>query len=175
MSKSPIRIPVERIEKSIYLIRGERVMLDRDLAELYGVETKSLKQAVRRNIDRFPDDFMFVLHKSEFETWRSQFVTSKADRKGLRYAPMAFTEQGVAMLSSALRSKRAVAVNVQIMRTFVRLRRMLASNAELAKKLEELEKRYDRQFRVVFDAIRELMTTPEPQRKQIGFAKTTKK
>lgn len=144
-------------------------MLDRDLAGLYGVTTSALKQAVRRNPDRFPHDFMFVLNQSEFDDWRSQFVTSNADRKGLRYSPMAFTEQGVAMLSSVLRSKRAISVNVEIMRTFVRLRQMLASNAELAKKLEDLEKKYDHQFKVVFDAIRQLMTPPDPKRKAIGF------
>ena len=149
-------------------------MLDRDLAELYGVTTSALKQAVRRNSDRFPPDFMFVLDQNEFEHWRSQIVISNADRKGLRYAPMAFTEPGVAMLSSVLRSKRAIAVNVQIMRTFVRLRQMLSSNAELATKLGNLEKKYNRQFRVVFDAIRQLMTPAEPKRKQIGFAKSSK-
>src|SRR5207253_6674282 len=112
---------------------------------------------VRRHTDRFPDDFMFVPDKSEFEAWRSQFVTSKSERKGLRYPPMAFTEQGVAMLSSVLNSQRAVQVNIAVMRTFVRLRQMLISNAELARKLEQLEKNYDHQFKVVFDAIRELM------------------
>ena len=162
-------IPVERIEKSIYSIRGERVMLDRDLAALYGVETKALKQAVRRNIDRFPPDFMFVLNSMEFKNWRSQFVTSKEVRMGLRYAPMAFTEHGILMLSSILNSKRAVQVNIQIMRAFVRLRQMLASNAELSGRLDELEKKYDRQFKVVFDAIRSLMAPTRTQPKQIGF------
>ena len=114
---------------------------------------------------------MFVLDKTEFDAWRSQFVSSKSDRKGLRYPPMAFTEQGVAMLSSVLNSPRAIQVNIAIMRTFVRLRQMLASNSELSLKLEGLEKKYDRQFKVVFDAIRQLMIPPEPQRKQIGFAK----
>jgi hypothetical protein len=112
---------------------------------------------------------MFVLNKAEFDTWRSQFVTSTADRKGLRYAPMAFTEQGVAMLSSVLHSKRAIAVNVQIMRTFVRLRGMLASNEKMAKKLDDLEQKYDRRFKIVFDAIRQLMVQPETKRKVIGF------
>ena len=118
---------------------------------------------------------MFVLDQNEFENWRSQFVTSNSDRMGIRYPPMAFTEQGVAMLSSVLRSKRAVAVNIQIMRTFVRLRQMLASNAHLAKKLEGLEQKYDHQFKVVFDAIRQLMVPTEPKRKQIGFTKAKKK
>src|SRR5205085_1277594 len=162
-------IPVERIEQAIYLIRGEKVMLDRDLAALYGLATKALKQAVRRNLDRFPNDFMFVLNTNEFRNWRSQFVTSKADQKGLRYAPMAFTEHGILMLSSVLKSERAVQVNIEIMRAFVNLRRMLASNVELAGKLKELESKYDRQFKVVFDAIRRLMSPPPPARKPIGF------
>jgi hypothetical protein len=169
MNRTLVRVPVERVENAILLIGGEKVMLDRDLAALYDIPTRVLKQAVRRNIDRFPDDFMFVLDKSEFEAWRSQFVTSKSDRKGLRYPPMAFTEQGVAMLSSVLNSQRAVQVNIAVMRTFVRLRQMLISNAELARKLEQLEKNYDHQFKVVFDAIRELMIPPAPKRKQIGF------
>ena len=162
-------IHVESIEKAIYLIRGERVMLDRDLAALYGLATKVLKQAVRRNLDRFPNDFMFVLDTNEFRSWRSQFVTSKADQKGLRYAPMAFTEHGILMLSSVLNSDRAIQVNIEIMRAFVNLRRMLASNVELAGKLKELESKYDRQFKVVFDAIRRLMSSPPSARKPIGF------
>jgi len=162
-------IPVERIEKAIYLIRGEKVMLDRDLAALYGVTTSALKQAARRNRERFLHDFMFVLSQSEFADWRSQIVISNSDRKGLRHAPMAFTEQGVAMLSSVLRSKRAIFVNVEIMRAFVKLRRMLASNTELSRRFDELESKYDRQFKVVFDAIRQLMSSPLPRRKQIGF------
>ena len=172
MSQSLINIPVERIEKSIYLIRGEKVILDRDLAELYAVETRVLNQSVRRNLERFPSDFMFELTRDEI-VGISQFVTSS----NLKFSKKvtAFSEQGVAMLSSVLRSKRAVAVNVQIMRTFVRLRQMLGSNAELAAKLENLEKKYDHQFKVVFDAIRELMTPLEPKRKQIGFAKSSRK
>ena len=162
MNESLVRVPVERIEKAIFLIRGQKVMLDRDLASLYEVTTSALKQSVRRNIERFPADFMFVLDQNEFENWRSQFVTSNSDRMGIRYPPMAFTEQGVAMLSSVLRSKRAVAVNVQIMRTFVRLREMLASQADLAKKIEQLERKYDHQLKVVFDAIRQLMIPSEP-------------
>ena len=162
-------IPAETIQKSIYLVRGQKVMLDRDLAAMYGVPTKVLKQAVKRNATRFPADFMFVLTREELADWRSQFVTSNADRMGLRHAPMAFTEHGVAMLSSVLNSERAIQVNIAIMRTFTQLRQMLVSNAELARKLAELEKRYDAQFRVVFDAIRQLMTPPEPPRKKIGF------
>jgi hypothetical protein len=162
-------VPVELIEKKIYLIRGQKVLLDRDLAELYRVETKVLKQAVKRNIKRFPDDFMFELSKTEFTHWRSQFVTSKSDKIGLRYSPMAFTEQGVAMLSSVLNSERAIEVNIQIMRAFVKLRQMLSSHADLARKLEALEKKYDTQFRVVFDAIRALMAETKKPKRKIGF------
>jgi len=154
MNRTLVTVPVDRVENAILIIRGEKVILDRDLAALYDVPTKVLKQAVRRNIDRFPDDFMFVLDETEFEAWRSQFVTSKSDRKGLRYPPMAFTDQGVAMLSSVLNSQRAVQVNIAVMRTFVRLRQMLISNAGLARKLEQLERKYDQQFKVLIDAIR---------------------
>ena len=162
-------IPVERIERSILLIRGHKVFLDQDLAALYGVETKSLTRAVKRNIDRFPDDFMFQLTTDEFADLRRQSGTSSS-WGGRRYPPYAFTEQGVAMLSSVLRSPRAVAVNVEIMRTFVRLRRMLASHADLARKLDALEKKYDAQFRQVFDAIRQLMQPPERSALlEIGF------
>ncbi|HSW52867.1 MAG TPA: ORF6N domain-containing protein [Sulfuricaulis sp.] len=168
MAQKPI-VPAERIENCIYLLRGQRVLLDDDLAMLYGVETKILNQAVKRNSRRFPEDFMFRLTVKEFENLRSQFVTSRWG--GRRYPPNAFTEQGVAMLSSVLNSKRAIQVNIEIMRAFVRLRQMLASNAELARKLAALEKKYDAQFRVVFDAIRELMTPPAPKKKRsIGFA-----
>jgi hypothetical protein len=162
-------IPSGRIEKTIYFIRGEKVILDRDLAALYGVETKALKQSVRRNIDRFPEDFMFVLNPTEFRAWRSQIVTSKGDRKGLRYPPMAFTEHGILMLSSVLNSKRAIRVNIEITRAFVRLRQMLASNAQLSRRLDELENKYDRQFKVVFDAVRGLMAPVTSKRKSIGF------
>lgn len=141
--------PLERIAQAILVVRGQRAILDIDLAELYGVATKALLQAVRRNPDRFPDDFMFQLDKQEVANLRSQFVTSRWG--GRRYAPYAFTEQGVAMLSSVLRSERAVLVNIEIMRAFVRLRRILASNVELARKLNELEAKYDTQFKVVFD------------------------
>lgn len=163
-------VPYERVQQAILLIRGQRAMLDRDLAVLYKVPTKVLKQAVRRNASRFPGDFMFVLSRQEVTALRSQIVTSKTDsRGGARYAPMAFTEQGVAMLSSVLNSERAVQVNIAIMRAFVALRNLLATHADLAQKLEELEKKYDNQFRVVFDAIRQLMTPSDPPRKQIGF------
>ena len=158
-----------QVERGIYLIRGEKVMLDADPAWLYGVETKVLNRAVKRNKDRFPTDFMFQLTRDETEGLRLQIGTSKSRRGGRRYLPYAFTEQGVAMLSSVLHSARAVQVNIAIMRTFVRLREMLLSNADLARKLSALEKKYDKQFKVVFDAIRELMTPPEKPKRQIGF------
>jgi len=162
-------LPSERIERSILLIRGHKVMLDADLAELYGVETRALLQAVSRNQKRFPEDFMFQMSKEEYELLRSQIVISKKGRGGRRYLPYVFTEQGVAMLSSVLRSERAVQVNIEIMRAFVRLRRMLASNEELARKLAALERKYDAHFKAVFDAIRELMAPPEPNKRKIGF------
>ena len=170
MKRELVNLPAERIEKTIYLIRGEKVMLDRDLAGLYEVQTKALNQAVRRNRDRFPPDFMFQLTKSEVLALnRSQIVTGSQKHRDPRFRPYAFTEQGVAMLSSVLRSKRAVAVNVEIMRTFVRLRQILTSNAELGRKLADLEKKYDHHFKVVFDAIRQLMKPPPQKRKEIGF------
>jgi hypothetical protein len=144
-------------------------MLDADLAALYGVPVRSLNQAVRRNRGRFPADFMFQLTAAEFRRLRSQTVISKTGRGGRRTAPYVFTEQGVAMLSSVLRSDRAVRVNIEIMRTFVRLRQMLRANADLARKLASLERRYDEQFKIVFDAIRRLVAPPEPNRRRIGF------
>ena len=163
-------IPPERIERSILLVRGQRVLLDMDLAVLYGVDTKVLNQAVRRNLTRFPADFMFQLSKAELENWRSQFVTSNPGAKmGLRRPPYAFTEQGVAMLSSVLRSEQAVAVNIEIMRAFVRLRELLATHAELARQLNELEKKYDKQFAVVFGAIRQLMAPPKEAKREFGY------
>ena len=163
-------IPTERIEQAIYLIRGQNVMLDRDLAELYGVETRALIQAVKRNPTRFPEDFMFQFTPEELENWRSQIVMANpAAKMGLRRRPYAFTEQGVAMLSSVLRSERAVQVNVEIMRTFVRLRRLLVSHEDLARKLAALERKYDRSFQVVFEAIRQLMKPPDKARRPIGF------
>jgi hypothetical protein len=169
MSKDKSLIPIERIEELILLIRGHKVILDSDLAELYGVTTKRLNEQVRRNLSRFPEDFMFQLTESEPHLLRSQFATSKGGRGGRRYLPYAFTEQGVAMLSSVLNSGRAIKVNIEIMRAFVRLRQILASNKELAKRLDDLEKKYDAQFRVVFDAIRELMKPPESKKRPIGF------
>ena len=165
---SMVAIPTERIEQRILLIRGQKVMLDADLAELYGVPTKVFNQAVRRNISRFPADFMFRLSRRELDILRSQFVTSSS-WGGRRYVPFAFTEQGVAMLSSVLRSERAVQVNIAIMRAFVKLREMLSSHRDLARKLDEMEMKYDAQFKVVFDAIRELMSPKMPPRRRIGF------
>ena len=170
MASEPSLVPVERIERAILLIRGKKVMLDADLASLYGVETRVLVQAVRRNLGRFPEDFMFQLSKEEVDFLRSQIVTLKRGRgQHSKYLPYAFTEQGVAMLSSVLRSPRAIQVNIEIMRAFVRLRQMLASHAELARKLDALEQKYDAQFKAVFDAIRQLMAPPEPKRRPIGF------
>lgn len=160
-------IPIERIEKAILLIRGQKVMLDRDLAALYGVETRVLNQAVKRQAKRFPPDFMFELSREEIEGI-SQFVTSSPD---LRFSKRvtAFTEQGVAMLAGILNSDRAIEVNIAIMRAFVKLRQLLASHADLASKLEDMEKKYDAQFKVVFDALRKLMTSPVNPKRKIGF------
>ncbi len=169
-------IPAERIERAILMLRGQKVMLDRDLAALYGVPTKVLNRAVKRNAERFPSDFMFQLTAAEYQNLRFHFGTSSLTPQtassnwgGRRYRPRVFTEQGVAMLSSVLHSERAVNVNIEIMRAFVRLRQMLASHADLAKRLDALEKRYDAQFKAVFDAIRELMTPPVSRRRAIGF------
>jgi len=161
-------IPVEMIERKIYLIRGDKVLLDGDLAELYGVEVKHLKRQVRRNLTRFPEDFMFELRKEEYDSLRSHFGTLKRGEH-IKYLPYAFTEQGVAMLSSVLNSERAIHVNIAIMRAFVKLREMLATHKDLALKLNEMENKYDAQFKVVFDAIRQLMTPPEPKKRKIGF------
>lgn len=164
-------IPIERITRAILLIRGQKAMLDEALAALYEVEVKVLNQAVKRNADRFPDDFMLQLTAEETAVLRSQFVTLKTGSgRHRKYRPYAFTEQGVAMLSGVLHSKRAVRVNIEIMRAFVQLRQMLSSHADLARKLAEVERKYDAQFKVVFDAIRELMAPVEPPRKRrIGF------
>jgi len=162
-------IPIEVIQQKIFLIRGHKVMLDNDLAELYGVETRVLNQAVKRNIKRFPSDFLFQLSQAEAaELSRSQFVILKRGQN-IKYLPFAFTENGVAMLSGVLNSDRAIAVNIQIMRTFTKLRELLATHRELRRKVEEIEKKYDHQFKSVFDAIRQLMASPEPSKKKIGF------
>ena len=169
--KKPVLLPgqiIEGIEGQIYSLRGQRVMLSHDLAALYQVETRTLMQAVQRNADRFPSDFAFKLTDQEVVNLKSQIVISSWG--GSRKAPHAFTEQGVAMLSSVLKSSRAVGVNIEIMRAFVKLRSMLESNKELARKLAKLEQKYDAQFKAVFDAIRELMSPPlPPKKRRIGF------
>ena len=162
-------IPIERIQRCIYLIRGYKVLLDMDLAELYGVSTKRLNEQVRRNIERFPADFMFQLTGDETERLRSQFATSKQGRGGRRYPPYAFTKQGVAMLSSVLRSKRAVEANIAIMRTFVKLRQILSTNAALRRKIEAMERRYDEQFKHVFKILSEMVIAKPKKKSQIGF------
>jgi hypothetical protein len=174
-------VPIQQVENLIYLIRGQKVMLDSDLAALYGVEARTLNQAVKRNIERFPEDFMFRLSQSETKLVMrseivitppansSQTVMSSRKHRGLAYRPYVFTEQGIAMLSSVLRSPRAVQVNIEIMRAFVRIRQWLASNAELSERLDALEKKYDAQFKAVFDAFRELVKPVNSPKKEIGF------
>lgn len=183
--KTPVMAMDEQIAGCIFLIRGQKVMLDRDLAELYGVETKVLKQAVKRNIDRFPEDFMFEMTEKEMEEWkdiltgstqkklRSQFVTS--NRGGLRYKPFCFTEQGVAMLSSVLKSERAISVNIQIIRIFTRMRQMLLNHKDILLKLEILEKKvsgHDRDIHLIFNAIKQLLQEPKQERRPIGFKRS---
>ena len=160
-------VPIERIENRILLIRNQKVMLDRDLAELYGVTTSQLNQAVTRNLSRFPSDFMFSLTKEEFGDLRSQIVIAKWSK--VRFPPRAFTEQGVAMLSSVLRSERAAQVNILIMRAFVKMRETIIAHKDLARKLDAMEKKYDASFRIVFDAIRKLMKPPSATKQKFGF------
>jgi phage regulator Rha-like protein len=162
-------VPSALISQKIFFVRGARIMLDADLARLYGVATKNLNKAVKRNVSRFPMDFMFRLSSNELLNLRFQSGTSKRGQGGRRYAPYAFTEQGIAMLSSVLRSQRAVQVNIAIMRTFVRLREMLATHEELRRKIDEMEKRYDARFQAVFATIRQMLETPVPAKKPIGF------
>lgn len=170
-------IPVMMIEKKILLIRGERVMLDADLSELYGVTTKRLNEQVKRNADRFPADFAFQLTSEEWgslkalnnESNRSQFATGSQKHRDPRFLPWVFTEHGAIMAATVLNSKQAVAMSVYVVRTFIRLRQMLATHKDLARKLADMEKKYDSQFKVVFDAIRQLMTPDEPKKKPIGF------
>ena len=190
MSEDLVTIPDSLIENSILLVRGHKVILDRELARLYGVSTKVLNQAVKRNANRFPEDFVFQLTLEEATAWhqatterlrsqnvilnaprsRSQFVTLKEVRgHNIKYRPYAFTEHGILMLSSVLKSERAVQVNIQIMRTFVRLREILASSADLNRRLDDLERNYDTKFKVVFDAIRTLLAAPEKTTRKIGF------
>ena len=163
-------IPSERIISRIFLIRGKKIMVDRDLAELYGVETRVLNQAVRRNIERFPSDFMFQLDKKETDIWKSQIVMSTADKKGLRKIPLVFTERGVAMLSGVLNSKRAIMVNIQIIRTFTQLRELLSTHKDLREKIENMEKKYDKQLREIFEAIKYLLTEETKPKEPIGFS-----
>jgi hypothetical protein len=170
-------MPLEEIQNKIYFIRGKKVMLDRDLAGLYAVETKVLNQAVKRNIIRFPDDFMFQLTKRETENWRSQFVTSNREKMGIRRKPYAFTEQGVAMLSSVLMSNRAILVNIQIMRTFVKMKEIIAENVEIMKRLNKIEvklMKYDQDIIRIFEVIKQIMELPltlKRKSKPIGFGK----
>ena len=170
-------IPVEMIEKKILMIRGEKVMLDADLSELYGVTTKRLNEQLKRNMDRFPVDFAFQLTAEEWENLkiqkaesnRSQFATGSQKHRAPRFLPWVFTEHGAIMAATVLNSKQAVAMSVYVVRTFISLRQMLATHKDLARKLEEMEKKYDSQFKVVFDAIRGLMTPPETKKRKIGF------
>ena len=167
--RQPALVRIRRIEHAIVIVRGARVILDVDLATLYGVSTRALVQAIKRNRERFPNDFLVELTADDLHILRSQSVISRSAHGGRRYAPYAFTEQGVAMLSSVLRSPRAIRANVEIMRAFVRLRRMLRPTAALVRKIGEMERKYDTQFGVVFEAIRELMGVPPVRRRRIGF------
>ncbi len=171
--KKSILLADEVIMNKIYMIRGQKVMIDRDLAELYGVETKVLKQAVRRNTERFPEDFMFEMNKEEVENWRSQMVTSNSgDKMGLRYSPFCFTEQGVTMLSCILKSKRAITINIQIIRIFTKLREMIIAHKDILLKLEQLEKKvtgHDQNIQMIFEALKQLLNPPQMPRRRIGF------
>src|SRR6185503_9890947 len=174
-----ILVAEEAIIGKIYLIRRQKVMLDRDLAELYGVETKVLKQAVRRNISRFPPDFMFEMNQEELDNWRSQFVTSKEDKQGLRYAPFCFTEQGVTMLSCILNSDRAIAVNILVIRVFTRMREMLLTHKDILVKLEQIEKtliqqdvkmnEHEEEIQIILETLKEMLSPPDEPRPRIGF------
>ena len=172
-----IMLPDETILNKIYLIRDQKIMIDRDLAKLYGVETKRLKEAVRRNSKRFPEDFMFEMTKNELFDWRTQYATSKSDKKGLRHVPFCFTEQGVAMLSSVLNSETAITVNIQIIRVFTKMRNMLSSHQEILKKIEELERKdiqQDDNIMLIFEYLKQFEETKQQEleqknRKPIGF------
>lgn len=171
MSKS-IVIPDEVVISKIYLIRGQKVMIDRDLSELYGVETRVLKQAVRRNIERFPEDFMFEMNKEEFDQWREENITASEDKQGLRYAPFCFTEQGVTMLSCVLNSKRAIEVNIQVIRIFTRLREMVLTHKDILLKLEQLERkamRQDGDIKLIFKYLKELLNPKTEPMRRIGY------
>ena len=168
--KNLLTIPDEIIVSKIYMIRGIKVMLDRDLAVLYTVETKRLKEAVRRNIARFPEDFMFELTNEEFNEWRMNFSKSQSDKKGLRHPPFAFTEHGVLMLASVLNTPTAIQASIKVVRAFVRLREILSTNQELCRKLRDLEEKVDRKFSIVFKIFDELMKPPDLiQRPEVGF------
>lgn len=174
-----ITVAEETILNKIYLVRGQKVMLDRDLAELYGVETKRLKETVRRNISRFPSDFLFEMTQNELENWRTQFATSKEDKQGLRYVPFCFTEQGVTMLSCVLNSEKAIAVNIQIIRVFTKMREMLLTHKDILVKLEQVEKtllkqdvrmnKHEEDIQMIFEALKELLNPPQKPRPRIGF------
>ncbi len=172
-----ITIPDEIITSKIYLIRGQKVMLDRDLAELYGVETRVLKQAVRRNSKRFPEDFMFEMTKEELELWRAQFAIANKDKKGLRYAPFCFTEQGVTMLSCVLNSERAIAVNIRIIRVFTKIREVLTDNLSLKLDIEDIKKKlsnHSKNIELVFNYLDELIDKKGKPRTKIGYKKDRK-
>src|SRR6187401_2374071 len=167
-----ITVPEERLLHHIYIIRGKKVMLDKDLASLYGIETKRLKEQVRRNRNRFPADFMFELNKKEFEKWRSQFATSNSEIMGMRHAPFAFTEHGILMLSSVLNTDRAIKVNIRIMRIFIKMREMLHTHKALLEKLEQLEKKvtgHDDSIKLIFQSLRRFLQNQNPPRRRIGF------
>ncbi|MDD5570588.1 MAG: ORF6N domain-containing protein [Bacteroidales bacterium] len=174
MKEKPTKlmIPEETITSKIYYIRGQKVMIDRDLAKLYEVKTKVLKQSVKRNLKRFPVDFMFKMTEKEFENWRSQFVTSNSDKMGLRHYPFCFTEQGVTMLSCILNSKLAIEINIRIIRVFTKMREMLLTHKEILLKLEQLEKKiikHDDEIEIIFNTLRELIKPPIQERKRIGY------
>ena len=167
-----ITVPEERLLHHIYIIRGKKVMLDKDLASLYGIETKRLKEQVRRNRNRFPADFMFELNKKEFENWRSQFATSNSEIMGMRHAPFAFTEHGILMLSSILNTDRAIKVNIRIMMIFIKMREMLHTHKALLEKLEQLEKKvtgHDDSIKLIFQSLRRFLQNQNPPRRRIGF------
>ena len=162
-------ISLKLISSKIFWMRGKKVMLDRDLAELYGVETRVLNQAVQRNLERFPDDFMFQLTKNELANWKSQIVISNREKMGLRKSPLVFTEHGVAMLSSVLKSKKAIEINIFIIRSFIYLREVLATHKDLMEKIEKMERKYDRQFKLVFDVMQLVLDEKKKSKNPIGF------
>jgi hypothetical protein len=171
-SKKELMIPDELVMNKIYLVRGQKVMLDRDLAELYDVDTRRLKEAVRRNIDRFPEDFMFEMTPGELENWRSQFATSNSEKMGLRRPPFCFTEQGVAMLSSVLKSETAIHVNIRIIRVFTKMRELLLTHKDILLQLEKIEKKltgHDEDIELIFQYLKQLLNPPQSPRRKIGF------